>query len=160
MGNLVRVIPVIDHSVRTLCFKSYHGHPKGCPNFGERETCPPEAPFLEDVIDLGHPVYAVFNIYPYGKHTKKMCKKHPEWTERQRANCLYWQGTARKQLRARIAKALEGYDDGAWVVLDCPEACGVNVTATMKAVGHELEWPPKTVTYQVALIGRPLGGQR
>jgi hypothetical protein len=37
------------------------------------------------------------------------------------------------------------------VVFLVPEAHGLNVTATMKSIGIELEWPPKTVTYQIAL---------
>jgi hypothetical protein len=35
-------------------------------------------------------------------------------------------------------------------VLYCPEAMGINVTATMQKLGITL---PKTVTYQVALAG-------
>jgi hypothetical protein len=31
-----------------------------------------------------------------------------------------------------------------WGATDCPEAMGVNVTATMKNCGVELEWPLKT----------------
>ena len=35
-----------------------------------------------------------------------------------------------------------------------PEAQGVSVTDTMVQVGIYLEWPPKTVAYQVALAGK------
>jgi len=34
-----------------------------------------------------------------------------------------------------------------------PEAYGVNVTATMAAVGIKLQWPPRDKTYQIALAG-------
>jgi len=34
------------------------------------------------------------------------------------------------------------------------EANGVNVTATMKKIGIELEWPPREYAYQVAVLGR------
>jgi hypothetical protein len=33
----------------------------------------------------------------------------------------------------------------------CPEAMGVNVTATMKEIGIQLEWPPKRWAHQVAM---------
>jgi hypothetical protein len=42
-------------------------------------------------------------------------------------------------------------------VTACPEAMGVVVTETMANVGIKLEWPPKTVTYQVALAGKLRG---
>lgn len=66
--------------------------------------------------------------------------------------CLYWQPTARKQLRAEIAR-FKFMEQPRYKVVTCPEACGVNVTATMAFIGHVLEWPPTTVTYQVALAG-------
>jgi len=86
-----------------------------------------------------------------------MRTKHPEWSERQLACCLYWQGTARKQLAERIKEFLKGQDEHL-VVLRCPEATGVNVTATMKTLGIELERPPVIMAYQVALAGSPVNG--
>ncbi len=41
-------------------------------------------------------------------------------------------------------------DSPGLVVVECPEACGVNVHETMLRVGVELEWPP--------VEGRPAGG--
>jgi len=35
----------------------------------------------------------------------------------------------------------------------CPEAMGINITATMAQAGIMLEWPPESVTYQIALAG-------
>lgn len=46
---------------------------------------------------------------------------------------------------------LEG--TGIWKTTYCPEAMGVNVTATMKNLGVTLEWPPQKVVYKVAIIG-------
>jgi hypothetical protein len=107
---------------------------------------------LHKVLDLERPVYAVWNIFDLKSHVDKRRSKHPNYSWRQLVNCLYWQGTARKALRHKIKDALDIIDEP-MMVLMCPEACGVNVTATMKSLGHNLEWPPKTVTYQVALIG-------
>ncbi|HUS88307.1 MAG TPA: hypothetical protein VMW91_02880 [Desulfosporosinus sp.] len=42
---------------------------------------------------------------------------------------------------------------GNWKTTYCPEAMGVNVTATMKNLGIELEWPPQNVVHKVAIIG-------
>ena len=37
--------------------------------------------------------------------------------------------------------------------MTCPEANGVNVTRTLKEYGIELEWPPKRIVRQIAIIG-------
>ena len=52
---------------------------------------------------------------------------------------------------ADVAYYLEGR--GNWARTFCPEAMGVNVTATMKNLGVKLEWPPETVVHKVAIIG-------
>ena len=146
---IVQVVPVVDHSVRGLCVRPYPGHKKGCPNFGKRGSCPPSARFVEDVIDLSKPVFAVYNVFDLGAHVAKMKLKHPGWSVRQLRNCLYWQGGARKRLRELVRESVR--DDT--VVLFCPEACGVDVTETMRNAGVVLEWPPVNLTYQVALVG-------
>ena len=147
----IQVQPVVDITVRSLCYQSYPLHPKGCPNFGKREDCPPEAPIIEDVLDLSKEIYVVYNVYQFGEHVAKMRHKHPEWSERQVRCCLYWQGKARKQLRHEVTQFLCEHPD--LYVVKCPEAQGVNLTDTMKDVGIELEWPPEKVAYQIVLAG-------
>lgn len=143
---------VIDYGVRDLCQAPYPNHWKGCPNYGKRMSCPPKAPLIENFINLDNDIYLIFNIFPFGEHVERMREKHPEWSERQLANCLYWQQTARKQLRVELERFHKN-SPGVFRSTMCPEAMGVNVTATMLSIGHELEWPPKTVTYQVAVAG-------
>lgn len=146
--------PFIDHSVRGLCRKPYYGHPKGCPNWNSRETCPPQAPYFEKLIDITEAVFCVFNRFDIGAHTKRMRDRHPEWSDRQLLCCLYWQGTARKALRKKVSTFVE--ISGECRVLYCPEACGVNITLLMKSLGHLLEWPPQKHAYQIALAGKPV----
>jgi len=152
---LKRVVPVFEPSVRGLCIKPYPGHPKGCPNFGTRPSCPPEAPLLPGVFDLSAPVYCVWNAFDLARHVERMLARHPDWSLRQLRCCLYWQNTARKALRGKVKSVLEDLPD--YEGLYCPEAYGVNVTATMADIGIELEWPPIQVAYQVALAGKPVG---
>lgn len=155
-----RVTPVmLDFPPATLCARRYPGHPKGCPNLGKRLTCPPQAALWTPKFLASRAWYAVWNVFPFGEHVEKMRVKHPEWTERQLANCLYWQGTARKQLVFEISAFARyfmicGLNPKTDVITsNIPEAHGVNVTATMKSIGIELEWPPRNVAYQVALAG-------
>jgi predicted metal-binding protein len=147
---------VIDQRMRGLCKKPYPNHPKGCPNFDKRHDCPPKVPLIGKVFDLTKPIYAIWNVFDFGGHTARMRDKHPQWSDRQVECCLYWQGSARKQLKSEI----EAFTSvmGKHVVLTTPEACGVNITETMKNIGVILEWPPVKVTHQVALAGTGLDG--
>jgi len=144
----------IDYSVRNLCFRPYPNHPKGCPNHGKRAICPPRCPRLEDYFDLSRGFWVVWIVFDFAAHRRKMRRKHPNWSQRQIDCCLYWQQTANKMLREAVQDVeyyLEGR--GNWKTTYCPEAMGVNVTATMKNLGIELEWPPQNVVHKVAIIG-------
>jgi hypothetical protein len=111
-----------------------------------------------DLVDLTRPGWAVYNVFALGDHVKKMREKHPSWTDRQLKNCLYWQAGARKSLRHEIKEFLCEHKD--LVLLGCPEANGINVTATMSAAGVCLEWPPEETAHQVVMFGHGLSGER
>lgn len=154
------VKPVIDLNVRRLCVRPYHGHPHGCPNHDKKQGCPSKAPILDYVFDLERPIWAVWNAFDFAGHVGRMRDKHPEWSHRQLACCLYWQRGARNDLAVEIRGFLSKMVGCGLMLVTCPEATGVNVTATMKSIGIELEWPPRTVTYQVALCGSPVSRRR
>jgi hypothetical protein len=146
---------VIDPTVRGLCARPYPGHPKGCPNFNERNTCPPRAKLVGEVIDLSKPTFVIWNRFDMADHTARLKIKHPDWTDRQLRCCYYWQGGARKKLGMEMAYFLGTRSPEHFYLSTCPEAMGVNVTATMAALGIELEWPPVRWAYQVAIAGTP-----
>ncbi len=148
--RLVR--PIVSPQTWQWCRRSYPLHPQGCPNYNKKEGCPPNSPMLGQVISQWDEVYAIFNVFDFGAHVQRMKEKHPNWSDRQSHCCLYWQPKARKQLRAKIAKFKEQYSG--FHIIQNPEAHGVNLTATMREVGIELEWPPITVAYQIVLAGR------
>jgi hypothetical protein len=149
------VVPIINLSVRGLCVKSYPLHPGGCPNFNCKVGCPPQAPKLQDYFDLRFPTYAIWNVFALGDHVRAMQDKHPDWSDRQLYCCLYWQPRARKDLDVEIQEFLKHGSRllAAKTIVKCPEAMGLNVTATMKLLGFELEWPPRERAFQVALAG-------
>jgi len=64
---------------------------------------------------------------------------------------LYWQGTARKQLKEKVSEFLKKYPE--FLVINCPEAQGVNLTETMRLINIELEWPPRCWAYQISVAG-------
>jgi len=142
------------NSSRCMCAKRYPNHKWGCPNYGKKKGCPPGAPMFDEAYDLVRPVYAIYIVFDFKGHVSRMKEKHPKWSQRQLECCLYWQGTARKQLKEQIGafkKLLdEHYQVERYGIVVTPEAMGVNVTETMKNVGIELEWPPVNVAYQIA----------
>ena len=152
------VAPVLDPAVRKACRLPYPGHPRGCPNWGKRADCPPRAALLPDVLDLSNPVYVAYTSFDLGAHVERMRARHPDWSDRKLRCCLYWQGTARKALWKKIEAFLETRPG--LLALTCPEACGVDVTASMALIGVKLDWPPMKLTYQVALIGTPVNAAR
>ena len=163
----IEVMPIVDPRMRGLCRKEYPNHKKGCPNWNKKAGCPPGIPLINEVIDLTKPVYAIYNVFDLAGHINKMKLAHPQWTWRQLVNCLYWQPKARKRLKYQINVALHNIVtnnyDPRLMLIGNPEAHGVNLTETMKNAGIELEWPPKTKTYQIVLAGsriEPLMAQR
>lgn len=155
MKNYEIVRPVVDYSMRGLCKTPYHNHKNGCINWAnkKRKQRPPHGPKIEDIVDLNKEVYCIYNRFNLGLHVDKMKEKHPEWTYYQLRCVLYWQGKARKELKSHIKNFLRDIDQKDFVLVECPEGCGVNVTETMKQIGIELEWPPQKWAYQVVLIG-------
>jgi len=131
----------------------YPGHPRGCPNWNKRPTCPGRAPQIQEVLDLKYPVFLVYSEFNLAAHVESLRERHPTWTERQLRCCLYWQGHARSMLRRKVTLALRAYPGT--IALYCPEACGVDVTRLMADIGVPLEWPPRVVVRQVALVGSP-----
>ncbi len=149
------VQPVVDMFVHGLCRCAYPNHPHGCPNYDKKKGCPPGVHPLAVEIDLDKPVYVIWNCFGFAGHVAKMRRIHPTWSKRQLECCLYWQGTARKRLKQEITQFL--VDHPRFYIISCPEAQDVNVTATMKQVDVELEWPPVSKTYQVVLAGERQG---
>ncbi len=141
--------------IQHLCCRRYPGHPRGCPNFGKKDTCPPK-PLIDEVLDLTQPVYAIYTEFDLGAHAARMWAEYPDWSERQAYCCLYWQPRARAQHREEQAAALRTFyrdEPICSYIVPVPEAYGVDVTALMASIGVTLEWPPRKITRVVSLAG-------
>lgn len=161
------VTPIMDESVRDLCKRPYgwnpktrrYSHPKGCPNWGRRDTCPPKAVLLPEFFDMTKPILAVWVAYDLASHRKKAKAKHPDWSNRQCGNSRHWQNGVLARLRREVKYNLERSplfgNSKNLIATDRPEAMGVNVTETMKNVGVILEWPPVNIVRKIAFIGTP-----
>ncbi len=134
-----------------FCCMPYPNHPKGCPNYGKKDGCPPNVSMLNEILNFNKEAYLIYTDFDMGDHTKKMREIHPDWSERQIYCCLYWQPKARKLHRQEEEKCKK--EKKIDLVLPSPEAMNVNVTSLMKKIGVNLEWPPKKITRLVSLGG-------
>lgn len=148
-------IVMLDREPGDLCRLPYPNHPKGCPNYGKRDLCPPKCPRLDEAFRMDCPFHLVWMEYDIGEHARRMQASHPDWTDRQCYCCLYWQGHVRSRLRDLEQNFL--WDrDGGYVATQCAEAMGVNLTEMMRVnCGIELEWHPRETVYKISLIGVP-----
>ena len=122
---------------RDWCRLPYPNHKHGCPNYNKSDRCPPKAPFLYSVFHITDPIYLVHSEFNLTAHVIKMKQKHPQWTDRQLRNVLYWQNTSRKQLRQRIEETHIWFNTNH--AETTPEAMGVNVYVTARLNGLKLD---------------------
>lgn len=146
----------IDYKCRGFCTIPYHGHKKGCPNFGVNENCPPNVQLVKDVFDLNKDLYFVVEEFDLKSHVDKMKVKHPNWTSIQLKNLLYWQGGVRKRLRDKTNEFIEDRSNGAMIYTLLPEAMGVMVINTALKLGIPIEKTPINKVFKIALVGYSL----
>lgn len=144
--------PILSHRTGDWCRLPYPNHPRGCPNYDKVPRCPPEARWLLEVVDVTRPLFIVYSEFNLLNHVSRMKKKHPGWSERQLRNVLYWQATSRKQLKERVKLAM--IYTFTTLVFYCPEAHGLNVYATCRKNGLNLEKIRRLgICRHVALLG-------
>lgn len=138
----------IDYTVRDLCRQPYPGHPKGCPNYGKKKECPPQAPLLEDFIDILQPHYFIVLTC-----IRNRCHNNQENTSEDQFRS-YWNDTLEEILHEYIQEFQK--DHPGTVFTFHPSAVGVDVLETARNVGISLEENPEKVFYKIVLIGYPV----
>lgn len=138
--------------VQDWCGLRYPNHPKGCPNYGKHPDCPPNCAYVTQVFDMEASFYLVHSEFDLASHVERMRKKHPNWTERQLRNVLYWQKHSKNQMKERAKKAMQLL--GCNAIHTYPEALGVHMYATCLKSGLKLERIKDiTICKHVTLIG-------
>ncbi|HDY87830.1 MAG TPA: hypothetical protein ENH82_06895 [bacterium] len=139
----------IDIRARDWCLFPYPNHPKGCPNYNYKKTCPPQVKVVDKVFDLNKDVWFAIIRFDLVAHMNRMKDKHPNWSERQCKCVLYWQEKVKKELRLLVENFIM-FKEYIWT--DCPEAMGVNVFKTFRRLNIPISIHPEIVN-KVALIG-------
>lgn len=143
----------IDYRSREWCKLPYPGHPKGCPNYGLKSHCPPQAPKIEDWLDLTKPHWFVVVDFNLKEFARQLRHKNPDLTDRQTRCVLYWQGKVRKMLKDDIAKFQYHHPGTVFTLL--PEAMGIHVITTARRVGIPIKARPEDIIIKIALVGYP-----
>lgn len=121
-------------------------HQNGCPNY------PKCIEKREDFRDLGdYDWYAVIEMFDLRSHDIKMGLKHGWKSRFQRRNRRHWQKQGVSKLHNKAKKFAYGRL-GSTIILDIPEANGVNVFATMAKHGIFLSSDPDLV-YKIMMVG-------
>lgn len=144
---------VIDYRAREWCKLPYPDHPRGCPNYGKKDSCPPNAPLIEDFVDIRNHLWLIAIEFDLTSHVQRMLSLHPKWSNRQARCVLYWQPRVNRELREATLR----YSYTIWgsVYTLCPEAMGVDVIKTARKCGIPIVSRPIETVYKVALIGYP-----
>jgi len=125
-------------------------HPKGCPNWNKKDKCPAHAPHFEDVAIP--PYWLVQVPFNLREHHARMREKHPDWSEAQVRCILWWQTGVNARLK-RLAKEVRDSLPGKNILLEVPEANGVNLFATCARVGLMLKANPTNVAHKMMIVG-------
>jgi predicted metal-binding protein len=157
---------------RMWCSLPYTTHRHGCPNFNKVEECPNKFPYIENFIKTFNKFILVYVVFEFKEYKKMMKLIHPDWSERQLGNSLWWQGHVKKIIRMRIEEIYKKNDPKKMYLLHVGsglkkknsiitkhqklvpsmEGAGVHVFKTLKNnnIYHEIK--PITVATEVALI--------
>lgn len=132
----------------TWCKLPYPGHPNGCPNYRKKRDCPPNTPFIFDILE--EPFWLVgirFDI----KNKGKPIENYSSFSEEN--CCCFPPGQNENIFRQEIQKTLGKESD--IQILYKPEAYGVDVFKTCKDNDLDLEFfPPKKYLWKIVVAGK------
>jgi predicted metal-binding protein len=141
---------VCDPTMTAHCLDKYPNHSKGCPNWDQKEGCPPNIRYFPNVYSTNVYIAAVrFNFAEYLTYRRE---SHPDWTDRALKNPLYWQGHVRHELNELLFDYLSDHPEIDGEIVFNPEAMGVNLFETCAKAGIHLEKTPTNFVYKVALV--------
>jgi len=149
---------VCDPHIIKHCLDKYENHPKGCPNWGHKEGCPPNVRHFSRVY--AKEVFVVAIRFNFAAYLSLRRQAHPNWTDRALKNPRHWQGHLRHELNDFLFKHLSEHEEIDGEIILSPEAMGVDLFATCENVGIHLERNPQNYVYKVALIARKLNENR
>lgn len=139
----------INYKAREWCLLPYPNHPNGCPNYGRKWYCPPNAPLIDTWLGSYKEAKLICIEFNLKEHMEEMLRRHPHWSSRQARCLLYWQPRVNRDLEGATWYFAPNRLDG---ITYCPEAMGLNVIATAQAVGLPIKTKPTDIIYKISLV--------
>lgn len=147
---------IFSEKTREWCKLPYPGHPRGCPNYGKNEKCPPRSKIRTDILERHESfilAYATFDVTGYVTRMKLV---HPDWSDRQLRNSRYWQGSLKKMLLDFIRtnfdyKEILGAGSG-FMNSQSMESAGIDVFATLNRNGITFDRTARKFIIMVSLL--------
>jgi len=147
---------VYDYRARdgTWCTKSSKDYPKGCPNF---PTCPENHRDFHYLERAFGPFtwYAIVEDFNITEWESKQAERHKGegWSRKQLRNPRHWQKGVMKRLRDKALKHVNFLIGD--ILLEIPEAHGIDVIRTMAKIDIKFEWGLQAKTIKkVMLVGK------
>lgn len=150
--SLIENIPLVLHDMSTvysLCTQNYYLHKYGCPNFGEKEGCPPNVLHISQQYDLDS-INILLLKFPFESYISQKKELHPDWSMRALCNPRHWQNHLKTSLNEYWNSIEEKYPE--YKLIKNPEAQGVNVEKTLKQLDIDLQWPKTDEHSQICEI--------
>ena len=141
----------IDNRCGQWCKLPYPNHPDGCPNYGQRNYCPPYAPLVSDFFDFSKQYWFLITEFDLAAHVDAFRIKQPSWSERRLKCVLYWQNKVRSIQRQQIIEFRLAHPNTVFTQL--PEAMNTNVLRTLQSLRINFETKPEKKVLKVALLG-------
>lgn len=137
------------------CKLPYPNHKNGCPNYNKSPFCPPNSPYYKEKIKKYKNLKLVIASFDFHQYKTKMKQIHPNWTNRQLGNVLYWQSQVKKKLKEYISKLKPD------LILGCGsglgtysiESVGINIIRSLIHLKIEIQVKPKEYIKLICLIG-------
>lgn len=156
----VQLKEIISTNTAKLCRLPYPDHPKGCPNFGKKQGCPPDTPLWHSLVES--PYWLVYQRFDLDAQEKRMLEKHPNWSKRQARCLLYWQKGVYNSV---ISEAISYMNFLFFLskgekhrLISNPEGAGIDLFETCRMAGIKLErdYLNQKHVYKMVLIGKKL----
>ena len=144
---------VVDYRAREWCTLPYPNHPHGCPNYQKHQSCPPQAPRIDKWLDLSRPHWLIVAGFDLAAFARRMKRLHPKWSDRQCRCLLYWQPSVRARLLSTCREFQSAHPGSVFTLI--PEAMGVHVIKTVRALHVPIEIRPRRTVFKVGLLGYP-----
>ena len=133
----------------TWCMLPYDGHKIGCPKFPK---CVIKRNIdFKQIIMNNYKWYAIAKKFSLMKQENKIKDMHNEWSKKKCRCVYYYQSSIKRDIKDTIKQYFGSSNKS--IILDVPEASGINVYSTMAKHGLYLKANYEDIIYKIMIVG-------